>query len=1005
MEQKCNVLVVDSKQAIDVVYESKETIKSGLDRMTSSGASILDDTTPSDSGVQLLDSESSELNESLISSTGFDFDNTSNLVGDAKASLNDMLMLNQQQHDLDKNLLTKSDIANSNICDSLHSNHMQTNDTMISSVHSTFDEGNGENIVYRRRAKKTKTHSTPAPKKRVSFHEDILKNTKTDNIHIEHGFITYKIHPKKSSIGRYSWCSEGDSEDFNENTHVYRNACSDVLDYGKQTEVYENAASNYVHYDNSGVFEYGPQYNRGQGAEIGDINKTNPGEFYKCNCSDSNSSLDSGSSNSDENGSNYAQAKSYSCDCIGSSNSQNNNMLIAENCYYSEPSIEILDESLGNIRKSVWSKDKKPKSSCLKKSKRHTDILVECNINNKVKKFNVHPLTDMNNLIDNSKMIFGSLKNIFSIPLPERGVPEGSEDLQSVCECIPESETTTNVSPQKPRPFLSKSLDGGFKDIPKKGKENFVHNVDEQLRRKNDEDLYAPTRQNSRDFVIVSSKTVEDDDPDNETKDKTDFEIELEPPQKVEINYRNKFIINCESTVFEHTGISYCYEEDQSIEIPKTTTPVVSTSVNTNQSLFSAAPLKQKLTSIFKNLTTESNIDSDKNARKIVMSPVVSEKSIITPTTTKHDDSSMTQKISSSTAGNIMEVSITSSYSDNNSIVSDMTTTTTTSTTDQLYAVYKSKPKIEVTLSNSPRKVRHLASPAKKSLTTRLDRGRMSPDLFNNSSISGRESKSTMLSEEFDDILTITTSDTEKSDLVIVDYAALDIPTSSNVLHTNMDTSNNFLKPISSKSSLINRFLRNVTQKKIMDATIKKNTLFAKTVKSEKKLFNNLYPKNTKVNADKAAIMADFNAEIAMEIELSESVKNKSNISSSFASSCAIECDSIDKKLRIDIGVGEVPIEIFNGNYLHILRSTNEILMKAFKLYTGYNKDGYMTPVLVFLTDKTLYVTDLVRSRLCNKFVLPYSDLDVILVSILFYYFSDHIIHIHILLKYVCLFI
>lgn len=43
-----------------------------------------------------------------------------------------------------------------------------------------------------------------------------------------------------------------------------------------------------------------------------------------------------------------------------------------------------------------------------------------------------------------------------------------------------------------------------------------------------------------------------------------------------------------------------------------------------------------------------------------------------------------------------------------------------------------------------------------------------------------------------------------------------------------------------------------------------------------------------------------------------------------------------------------------------------------------------MTPVLVFLTDRTLYVTDLVRNRLCNKFVLPYSELDVILVSKVF---------------------
>lgn len=52
-----------------------------------------------------------------------------------------------------------------------------------------------------------------------------------------------------------------------------------------------------------------------------------------------------------------------------------------------------------------------------------------------------------------------------------------------------------------------------------------------------------------------------------------------------------------------------------------------------------------------------------------------------------------------------------------------------------------------------------------------------------------------------------------------------------------------------------------------------------------------------------------------------------------------------------------------------------------FKLYTGYTLHGHMTPVLVFLTDKTLYVTDLVRNRLCNKFVLPYSELDIILVN------------------------
>lgn len=56
------------------------------------------------------------------------------------------------------------------------------------------------------------------------------------------------------------------------------------------------------------------------------------------------------------------------------------------------------------------------------------------------------------------------------------------------------------------------------------------------------------------------------------------------------------------------------------------------------------------------------------------------------------------------------------------------------------------------------------------------------------------------------------------------------------------------------------------------------------------------------------------------------------------------------------------------------------VFSQVFKLYTGYSREGYMTPVLVFLTDRTLYVTDLVRNRLCNKFVLAYSELDVILV-------------------------
>lgn len=55
-----------AKQAAEVVPNDAQR-DFVTPKMSSSVASILDDTTPSDSGVQLLDSESSGLNESMIS--------------------------------------------------------------------------------------------------------------------------------------------------------------------------------------------------------------------------------------------------------------------------------------------------------------------------------------------------------------------------------------------------------------------------------------------------------------------------------------------------------------------------------------------------------------------------------------------------------------------------------------------------------------------------------------------------------------------------------------------------------------------------------------------------------------------------------------------------------------------------------------------------------------------------------------------------------------------------
>lgn len=257
------------------------------------------------------------------------------------------------------------------------------------------------------------------------------------------------------------------------------------------------------------------------------------------------------------------------------------------------------------------------------------------------------------------------------------------------------------------------------------------------------------------------------------------------------------------------------------------------------------------------------------------------------------------------------------------------------------------------------------------------DYSAISPDIYNNYMMGarggcGRDSKSTILSEEFDDILTITT-DTERneSDIVIVDYHDVSDRQSCSAADYN-----NLLKPPSqppAKTSLINRFLRNVTQKKILETSIRRNNFFAHKLKNEQKLFTgNLYVKGAKPR--NLELIDDLNAEIAMEIEMSGVNSPRKELTN-------LDADLPGDLSRFELGIGEISIDVFAGVKLQILRDENEQLMKVFKLYTGYSKEGYMTPVLVFLTDKTLYVTDLVRNRLCSKFVLAYKDLDVILVS------------------------
>jgi hypothetical protein len=861
--------------------------KLSKEKMTNSVGSALNDDTPTvdDSGVVLSDGD---LIDSMISSTGFE---------EVEKPIPDLLIPAAA-----KNVLSKSDIENNNL--SGVNDDLNTADNMMSSIHSTFDT----DVVYRKKCKKL---TKSAPKKRVSFHEDILNSTRTDNIHIEHGFITYKGKSKQNS--RYSWCSEYNNEELDsyvDNSednahHVYRNACSEVLDYG-QTELHDDEdAKVHAKDDKSGVFEYP--------------------KFYQCQCS-SSSSIDSGSSSennskSSDNNDNYQQQKSSSCDCIGSTE----NIEIGRGSFFfSEP----------NIRKSVWSKEKKPKSSCLKKSKvtspptPHPHDCEQKKIDSNVKKFNIHKISKRAIKDNAGKMIIGSLKDIFGISLPERGVPEGSEDNPE--ECFPrESQPPPPPQPTKRDDFsflqkvglfskpdptkmqtLSKSLDGG---LTKQRKNQFVHDVDNQLRGVDDEDLFASSSTSSS-----RKNSLKTDDSSVEEKE-ADEELTISGQ-----NTRNKFIINCESTVFEHTG---------TIEIPE-----LVSSLEENQ-------LTRKLSSIMNSISGNKNNQPNSSEN---------DEEIRCEAEGKDDFSPISDK--------------------NSSIISELSCETISTTAS--------------TMSNKKLPKQHLSS----SSPMRKKRDRMSPDLFSFNNIVPSPRK--LLADNFSDILTVTkeedddapiasTSSTldNKDDIVIVDYADI-----KNDFENNSFSNNYYLKlpsimttstsSTSSKTSLINRFLRNVTQKKILDASIKRNNFFQSKLKNEKKLFGgDLY---VKAKPKDESLIQSLNWEIDMEIEMGMELDvDEANVKDNRLSVCSAGSFDFDA----NDGIGELRTDLFDVRELKIFRDHNEILMKAFKLFTGYSNDGNISAVLVFLTDKTIYVVGLVRNKLANKFVLPYAELDVILMG------------------------
>lgn len=227
---------------------------------------------------------------------------------------------------------------NLNVADPMHVSMSEE----VSESQTVMREQQDEQIVFRRQRKKKSKSDTP--KKRVSFHEDILNSTKVDDIHINHGFITHEDDvslsffqrgfSKKPDVvkGRYSWAAEGDAP-YYEKSIPERKIKSDI----------------YIHHAR-----------------------------FSSSSSSSSASI---SSSIDE-----------------------------------EEPVQFSEDLPMN---------KQPKSSCLKKTKRDkkridTNIVEEANLRKKKP-----DLLDAN--------IFGSLKNILnfstSVPLAERGVPEGQEDV------------------------------------------------------------------------------------------------------------------------------------------------------------------------------------------------------------------------------------------------------------------------------------------------------------------------------------------------------------------------------------------------------------------------------------------------------------------------------------------------------------------------------------------------------------------------------------------------
>lgn len=545
----------------------------GNAHLISSTTSSLADT-PGDSGVLCLDSEASEatsqalMSHSLIGAEELACDS----VYDAPPSCSQDMIKSTTS-----SIMTRSDIDNQNIGvpeDIVPELIVETNkkpspyenlpDLVLKALESEkgADESRkpalrnepkkslSEDIVYRRRCRKKSQSGPSSQKKRVSFHEDILNNTKTDNIHIERGFISYgpdssycdRFRQKNNIVtDRFSWCASGDRTP-KYAADVAQQTMSDILTYGDSKN------------DRSGIFEYCQDYEQ-ENQENNNTDKDNnneprpAGKLYGCdsNSSDSNFSCDSETSSSDSSSSHSNKTetsmlhrkcdkaqKSYSCDAF----ENNGHVAFMRKTYFSEADI---DQSTDRMKMPLEVSHSPNTVKSVLKKKRYitTSIVEERKSHNKVLN-----LLDANNIIDSLKNFYKNFNFNFA---PEKGLPENSLELNNVVEALP-----CDVNHNKK---LSKSLDSGFQA---EDEDDFVEiNLNGQpLDTVRPKDLSTPSKTS-----VAGERTPKEGSPRHKLTLNMKAQLDKKP-NKADLPPLSKYVVNCESTVYEHKGVSYSYVHD-----------------------------------------------------------------------------------------------------------------------------------------------------------------------------------------------------------------------------------------------------------------------------------------------------------------------------------------------------------------------------------------------------------------------------------------------------------